>query len=57
VYVVPVTQAYGPPATIPAPLIDAENATCTCVAKKAPEDKPETDVSLGSALYADNFYN
>jgi hypothetical protein len=57
VYVVPVTQAYGPPATIPAPLIDAENATCTCVAKKAPEDKPETDVSLGSALYEDNFYN
>jgi hypothetical protein len=37
--------------------MDAEKATCIWVAKKAPEDKPETDVSLGSALYEDNFYN
>ena len=30
---------------VPAPFIMDENATCICTAKKAPEDRPETDVS------------
>ena len=44
-------QLYGPPATMPAPLIIDEWATCNWTAKKPPEERPDTEVSLMSTLY------
>src|SRR5437868_1911467 len=36
----------------PAPMIDAEYATCNCTAMKAPEESPDTEVCCGFAPYA-----
>jgi hypothetical protein len=35
---------------MPAPLIEAENATWNCPAMKAPDDRPDTDVCPGLPL-------
>ena len=44
-------QKYGPPAVAPTPFTIEECATPNCTAMNAPEEIPETEVSLRSTLY------
>lgn len=46
-------QSYGPPANAPNPTLKREEyATPSWAAMKAPDEKPDTEIELGSTLEA-----